>query len=141
MKHPFMFHSTAGEPDIPPGNPPEEPPAETPSEEPFSPDDIPGDPNEAPYSPPPEAPPDMPQEYQYSFNLIITGSVSLSAFLARHASPAMAQPLAKGVTPSRGADKLTRRALPCCPAAALPCLTRASHCLRTAPCCETAGER
>ena len=65
-------------------------------------------------------------------NLIIASSVSLSTLTARRASQVMVAPLPRGGTQSVGVDKLTRRALLWCPAAAFQCSTRerplASHC-------------
>jgi len=54
----------------------------------------------------------------------IASSVNLSSFMARRASQAMAAPLSRGATQSVGDDKLTRRALLCCFAAALQRSTR-----------------
>jgi len=56
--------------------------------------------------------------------VIITDSVSFSAFMARHASLAMAFPLSKRRNNAMGAEKLTRRALTECPATVLQHLTR-----------------
>jgi hypothetical protein len=56
--------------------------------------------------------------------MIITDSVSLSAFMARHASLGMAVPLSKRRNNAMGAEKLTRRAFTGCPATVLQHLTR-----------------
>ena len=56
--------------------------------------------------------------------MIITDSVSFSAFMARHASQGMAATLAKRRNTAMGAEKLTRRALTECPATVLQYLTR-----------------
>jgi hypothetical protein len=52
------------------------------------------------------------------------GSVSFSAFRARHASPGMAVSLAKRRNAAMDAEKLTRRAFPCGSATALQHLPR-----------------
>jgi hypothetical protein len=60
----------------------------------------------------------------YSFNMIMPGSVGLSAFRARHASQLMAVALSKRRNAAMDADRPSLWALLWCPATALQCLTR-----------------
>ena len=65
-----------------------------------------------------------PTDSWYTVQVKLMDSVSLSAFLARRVLQGMVVPFPKDATQTRGADKLTRRALPWRPADSVAALIK-----------------